>query len=163
MLVELRGRGEDKARSFRTRDIEPKLEIPMIVLINESSASASEIVAGSLAVLGRAQTLGEKSYGKGSVQTVYPLRGNSGLRLTTAMYYLPDGSTIHEQGLLPDHLVACSDENESKLRIQRSLNNEDIDSLDFPDVFGFKPVKDTQIEEAKKILYLKLNKSLKDD
>ena len=90
----------------------------MIVLINESSASASEIVAGSLSVLGRAQTLGEKSYGKGSVQTVYPLRGNSGLRLTTAMYYLPDGSTIHEQGLLPDHLVAY-DENESKLRIQK--------------------------------------------
>lgn len=159
LLVELRGRGEDKTRSFRTRAIKPKLEIPMIVLINESSASASEIVAGTLSVLGRAQTLGEKSYGKGSVQTVYPLSGSSGLRLTTAMYYLPDGSTIHEQGLLPDHLVACSDENESKLRIQRNLNKEDIDSLDFPDVFGFTPVKDTQLEEAKKILSLELNKS----
>lgn len=163
LLVELRGKGKNENRSFRTKAIEPKLDIPMMVIINESSASASEIVAGALSVLGRAKTLGEKSYGKGSVQTIYPLSDDSGLRLTTAMYYLPDGSTIHEEGLHPDYLVDFSDENESKLRIQRNLNNKNINLLDFRDIFGFTPIVDLQIEEAKRILYLELNKSLLKD
>ena len=72
-MVELKGREVDETRSYRTQKVSPKIEIPMIVLINESSASASEIVAGALSILGRAKTLGEKSYGKGSVQTIFQI------------------------------------------------------------------------------------------
>ena len=124
----------------------------MVVLINESSASASEIVAGALSILGRAKTLGEKSYGKGSVQTIFKLSDNSGLRLTTAMYYLPDGSTIHEQGIAPHILVECSDENESKLRVQRNMNSQLIDEHEFNNLFGFTVVEDQQLLEAERIL-----------
>ena len=82
----------------------------MIVLINESSASASEIVAGSLSVLGRAQTLGEKSYGKGSVQSIIPLTNGGGMRLTISKYYLPSGKSISEVGVTPDILVEAEGE-----------------------------------------------------
>jgi carboxyl-terminal processing protease len=124
----------------------------MVVLINESSASASEIVAGALSILGRAKTLGEKSYGKGSVQTIFKLSDDSGLRLTTAMYYLPDGSTIHEQGIVPQIIVECSEENETKLRIQRNMNPELIEEREFDDLFGFSVVEDQQLMEAKRVL-----------
>ena len=70
MVVELKGREVDESRTYRTEGTTPKIEVPMVILINESSASASEIVAGALSVLGRAKTLGERSYGKGSVQTI---------------------------------------------------------------------------------------------
>jgi len=129
----------------------------MIVLINESSASASEIVAGALSILGRAKTLGEKSYGKGSVQTIFKLSDQSGLRLTTAMYYLPDGSTIHEQGVIPEIMIECSEENETKLRIQRNLNPQVVEKYDFEELFDFKPVEDLQLVEAKRILKESIN------
>jgi carboxyl-terminal processing protease len=79
-------------------------EIPVIVLINRGSASASEIVAGALKDRGRAYLVGEKSYGKGSVQQVYPL-GNSGFKLTTARYYTPSNVNIDKIGIPPDREV----------------------------------------------------------
>lgn len=152
LVVELKGRDAAKSRIFRTRSKFPKIDVPMVVLINESSASASEIVAGALSILGRAKTLGEKSYGKGSVQTIFKLSDDSGLRLTTAMYYLPDGSTIHEQGIVPQIIVECSEENETKLRIQRNMNPELIEEREFDDLFGFSVVEDQQLMEAKRVL-----------
>ena len=152
MVVELKGREVDESRTYRTEGTTPKIEVPMVILINESSASASEIVAGALSVLGRAKTLGERSYGKGSVQTIFKTSDQSGLRLTTAMYYLPDGSTIHERGIEPQYFVECSDENESKLRIQRNLSEDVIGKDNFEEMFGFEPVMDVQLSEAKRIL-----------
>jgi len=152
LVVELKGRDLEEFRSFRTKPTFPKIDVPMVVLINESSASASEIVAGALSILGRAKTLGEKSYGKGSVQTVFKLSDQSGLRLTTAMYYFPDGSTIHEQGVMPEYLVECSDENESKLRIQRNFNQKLMEDYEFDDLFGFAPIEDVQRKEANRVL-----------
>ena len=152
MVVELKGREVDESRTYRTEGTTPRIEVPMVILINESSASASEIVAGALSVLGRAKTLGEKSYGKGSVQTIFKTSDQSGLRLTTAMYYLPDGSTIHERGIEPQYFVECSDENESKLRIQRNLSEDVIGKDNFEEMFGFEPVMDVQLSEAKRIL-----------
>ena len=157
LVVELKGREADETRSYRTQKVSPKIEIPMVVLINESSASASEIVAGALSILGRAKTLGEKSYGKGSVQTIFKLSDQSGLRLTTAMYYLPDGSTIHEQGVIPEIMIECSEENETKLRIQRNLNPQVVEKYDFQELFDFKPVEDLQLVEAKRILKESIN------
>jgi carboxyl-terminal processing protease len=117
------------------------------VLLNEGSASASEIVAGAFSVLGRARLVGEKSYGKGSVQTIFPLSDGSGLRLTTAMYFLPDGSTIHEQGIGPDVLVPCSDANQSKLRMQR-YGDPSLTSKEFEELFGFSKISDLQKSKA---------------
>lgn len=84
----------------RSRDTEPAY--PMVVLINGGTASASEIVAGALQDHGRAVVLGTQSFGKGSVQTVIPLGDDSGLRLTTARYFTPKGTSIQAKGISPD-------------------------------------------------------------
>lgn len=78
---------------------------PMVVLINNGSASASEIVAGALKDNKRAIILGTKSFGKGSVQTVLPLDGKTGIKLTTALYYTPSGTSIQAKGIIPDIIV----------------------------------------------------------
>lgn len=81
-------------------------DVPMIVLINEGSASASEIVAGALQDYKRAIVLGTRSFGKGSVQTVFPIDNNTALKLTTALYYTPSGRSIQAMGIVPDVLVS---------------------------------------------------------
>jgi carboxyl-terminal processing protease len=88
----------------RHRSVVPQ-DMPVIVLINKGSASASEIVAGALKDRGRAYLVGEKSFGKGSVQKVYPLGGNAGFRLTTARYYTPSDVNIDKIGIPPDREV----------------------------------------------------------
>jgi len=78
------------------------LGTPIAVLVNEGSASAAEIVAGALRDNGRAKLLGQRTFGKGSVQTVMPLADGQALKLTTSRYFTPSGVSIHERGLEPD-------------------------------------------------------------
>ena len=104
-IVSTKGRKISETRKFFARKGDEVKGKPIVVLINNGSASASEIFAGALKDHKRAIILGENSYGKGSVQSIIPLRNGGGMRLTISKYYLPSGKSISEVGVVPDILV----------------------------------------------------------
>ena len=95
--------------AFRAGTEHTQPNYPIVVIVNEGSASASEIVAGALQDRKRALVIGDNTFGKGSVQTVYPIANSYGLRLTTALYYTPSGRSIQEVGIEPDIEVLPAD------------------------------------------------------
>jgi carboxyl-terminal processing protease len=105
VIVSTKGRIKEQNMVFNAQSNGGKHHFPMVVLVNEGSASASEIVAGALKDHGRALILGAQTFGKGSVQTIMPLSEGAGLRLTTARYYTPSGISIQAKGISPDILV----------------------------------------------------------
>jgi len=109
VVVSTRGRHEEQNQEFVSSKEDPYLDFPIVVLVNGGSASASEIVAGALRDHGRGILMGRKTFGKGSVQTVVPLRDGSAVRLTTSKYYTPSGQSIHGKGLEPDVVVEKSE------------------------------------------------------
>ena len=111
VLYEQYGNGERKTYDVISGGLATDENLPMIVLINEGSASASEIVAGALQDLGRAQLVGATSFGKGSVQNWVELSGENGaVRITIAKWLTPNERTIHDVGLTPDVEVELTDE-----------------------------------------------------
>ena len=106
LIVYTQGRRENQRQDFPAHNQGTEPDYPIVVLVNGGSASASEIVAGALQDQRRALVVGQDTFGKGSVQTVFPLEGDHGLRLTTALYYTPSGRSIQEVGISPDIVVA---------------------------------------------------------
>ncbi|MFO1059118.1 MAG: S41 family peptidase [Dongiaceae bacterium] len=104
-IVSTRGRKNEQGQRFNAKAGDLADGLPMVVLINGGSASASEIVAGALQDHHRAILLGTKSFGKGSVQTIIPIPGHGAIRLTTARYYTPSGRSIQATGIVPDITV----------------------------------------------------------
>jgi carboxyl-terminal processing protease len=120
-IVSTKGRKTSETRKFFARKGDEVAGKPIIVLINSGSASASEIFAGALKDHKRAIILGENSYGKGSVQSIIPLRNGGGMRLTISKYYLPSGDSISEVGVTPDIVV---EEIESNFKISTDSDNQ---------------------------------------
>ena len=110
-IVSTKGRKISETRKFFAKKGDEVNGKPLIVLINNGSASAAEIFAGALKDHKRAIILGESSYGKGSVQSIIPLKNGGGMRLTISKYYLPSGKSISEVGVTPDILVEEFDDN----------------------------------------------------
>ncbi len=104
-IVSTRARQAEDTQRFSARAGDLINGKPLVVLINGGSASASEIVAGALQDLKRSTTIGTRSFGKGSVQTIFPLRENGALKLTTQLYYTPSGRSIQAKGIDPDTIV----------------------------------------------------------
>ena len=124
LIVFTRGRDNRMERSYRARARQVFPAVPMVVLINGYSASASEIVAGALQDNRRAVLVGEKSFGKGSVQSVLPQEAGTAIRLTTAKYYTPSERVIHDNGIEPDVVVPISVENWRNILLARNRAEE---------------------------------------
>ena len=134
---------------------------PIIILVNFGSASAAEIVTGCMQDLHRAVILGEKTFGKGSVQSIFPLDDGSALKLTTAKYYTPSHRVIHEHGITPDIFVPMTEEQEGALLLKSSIGG--LESLDVTNRVRVTEIQDTQLARAQDllkgiILYTEMNK-----
>lgn len=127
VIVSYQVKGE--ARVDESAEGNAATDLPLVVLINEGSASSSEIVAGALQDQGRATLVGGKSYGKGSVQKVYDLDNEGAVKLTIALYYLPNGESIDGQGIQPDIEVLDEDDPEREMEIQFEKAKEVLENL----------------------------------
>ena len=105
LIVYTKGRVKDSQQTFKAAPDDVLVGAPMVVLVNGGSASASEIVAGALQDHKRAIIIGTKTFGKGSVQTILPMKNNTGMKLTTARYYTPSGKSIQAKGITPDIIL----------------------------------------------------------
>ena len=133
LIVSTRGRIPSASREFSASIGEKEPAYPVVVLINGGSASASEIVAGALQDHGRAVIMGTQSFGKGSVQSIIPLRNGAGLKLTTALYYTPKGRSIQAKGITPDIVVPQFDLATATKRSSASLREQNLPNHLAPD------------------------------
>ncbi len=158
LVVFTKGRHEMMNEEWYAENSGQTYNFPLVILVNPGSASASEIVAGALKDSGRGKLVGEKTFGKGSVQSILPLSAKTGLKLTTAKYYTPGGYVIHENGIEPDVVVELSPKEEERLYIQRSrLKSMPLE--EFVERYEFEPIEDKQLETAKRLLREELGES----
>jgi len=168
-VVSTRGRRADDVNKYNAEKGEMAKNVPLIVLVDGASASASEIVAGALQDKGRALIVGMTTFGKGSVQDVIPLRGgrDGALKITTQRYYTPDGRSIQASGIQPDIFIsAVPDDGENRTRfseasLPNAIENEEATSEDVEDVEedvidyppeGYEVSDDYQLQQAIEIL-----------
>ena len=140
LIVYTRGRKEEQSYEYFSSAKQPILNLPMAVLINEGSASGSEILAAALQYYKRAIIIGGKSFGKGSVQVVIPLGNGTALKLTTSKYFTPDGKEISGKGVIPDIVVE-----DDKSSLSQEQSEEDAKE-------GFNYQKDKYIMRAVDLL-----------
>ena len=162
LIVYTEGRSRSQNMRFYARPTEEGkvASIPLVVLINEGSASASEIVAGALKDQKRAVIVGTKSFGKGSVQTIIPLDDGSALRLTTALYFTPSGVTINDKGIKPDVVVKEKElpKNESLKQLRDEILTQHMQRQGLTDKPWNQPItpeeldKDPQLKKAVEML-----------
>jgi len=151
LIVSTEGRNASQDSKHRAAGRGDELHgMPIVVLVNLGSASASEIVSGCLQDLHRGIILGEKTFGKGSVQSIIPLDDGSALRLTTAKYYTPSHKVIHEVGITPNIIVPTTDEEDRDIRLQ--LTPGGVESLDQKERDRLKTAHDPQLERAEDLL-----------
>jgi carboxyl-terminal processing protease len=154
LIVSTEGRDPSQKVVYRSAGGKKLLNMPLVVLVNEGSASGSEIVAGALQDLKRAVLVGETTFGKGSVQSILQLGDGSAVRLTTAKYYTPSHKVIHEHGVTPDIVVPVSEENERKLFEQRALaslphsDTNDVSTINADGTAKAAPIPDVQLDRA---------------
>ncbi len=154
LVVTTEGRNDRRDRKITERSGEFR-DMPLVVLVNYGSASASEIVSGALqdcAALGKCKAIiiGEKTFGKGSVQEIMPLEGGAALRLTTSKYYTPSHKVIHEHGITPDIIVPMSDEEERLARLRVTPGG--VESVEESEREQVRTARDPQLERATDVL-----------
>ena len=150
-VVYTKGKDESQDKTYPASSPARKGEYPIVILVNGGSASASEIVAGALQDIGRAKLVGTKTFGKGSVQTIFQYRSGDAMRLTTAMFFTPGGRVIHKHGIEPDVVVPQTDEEHTKLVLQRRYL-EALGEEAFSEKYGFEPVPDKQLDVALEVV-----------
>lgn len=145
-IVSTEGRVSGSDMIFKAHKLGTLPDIPMVILINGGSASASEIVAGCLKDHGRAILIGTKSFGKGSVQTIIPMSDGSGIKLTTAKYLTPSGTSLHGEGIDPNIVVEIKEPEET----DESKVEEDDSELIEAEKEKKRP--DIQLDKAKEVI-----------
>jgi carboxyl-terminal processing protease len=151
LIVYTQGRSAGSREEWRAGRSSGGTKLPIAVLVNSGTASAAEIVAGALKDTGRAVVVGETTFGKGSVQTLFRLKDGEALRLTTAHYYTPSGVIIQEKGIEPQVKVVVSPEDEANAQLQR-LRRDLEEPKEFAVRFGFAPVEDRPLQAAIDVL-----------
>ncbi len=162
VIVSIEGRNKEQKMKFTAHRDGTLEDYPLVVLVNGGSASGSEILAGALQDHERALILGTKTFGKGSVQTIFPLKDGSGLKLTTARYYTPNGKSIQAMGITPSIIVPYSEAPDPELKgqaqrvmekdLERHLEGMEETREEKEPKEGDKEVFDSQLERALQIL-----------
>jgi carboxyl-terminal processing protease len=162
VIVSIEGRNKEQKMKFTAHKSGTLGNYALVVLVNGGSASGSEILAGALQDHGRGLILGTQTFGKGSVQTIFPLKDGSGLKLTTARYFTPNGRSIQAMGITPSIIVPYSETSEPALKeqprapmekdLERHLEGKEEGKEEKEPKEGKKKVLDSQLERALQIL-----------